>query len=393
MGNLLPPPVFSSANNAPNLVLVTETWPPEINGVAMTLSHLTDGLRSRDWRVSIVRPRQRGETQAKSDDLLTPGLPIPGYAGLRFGLPVTARLRAQWLRQRPAIVHIATEGPLGWAALKAAQSLAIPVTSTFHTNFHRYCAHYKLAWLRGMVTRHLRHFHNRTAFTMVPNDMLRHTLQQEGYRNVVVLGRGVDTRLFSPLRRSPALRRQWNVGEHDPVVIYVGRLAPEKNLGTLAAAFEQIEQRNPDARMVWVGEGPELEKLRRRYPHHVFAGSRIGDDLAQHYASADIFLFPSLTETFGNVIPEAMASGLAVVAYDYAAAALYVKHQQNGLLAAFGDRDSFIRRAMALAEQPQQIRQFGRNACAAVAQHSWDAVCSQFEHYLDVAQRGTRDAA
>jgi glycosyltransferase involved in cell wall biosynthesis len=288
-------------------------------------------------------------------------------------------------------VHIATEGPLGWAALKVARSLGIPVTSTFHTNFHRYCAHYRLGWLRGVVTRHLRQFHNQSVFTMVPNAVLRQTLQQEGYRDVVVLGRGVDTRLFNPARRNPALRATWGVAEQDPVVIYVGRLAPEKSLHTIEAAFQQIEQRNARARMVWVGDGPESEKLQRRHPRHIFTGPKLGQALAEHYASADLFLFPSMTETYGNVVPEAMASGLAVVAYDYAAATLHVKPGQNGVLVPFGDEQGFIRQAVDLAAQPQLVSEYGRKASDSVVLHSWEAVCGQFDEYLSAAVQGGRD--
>lgn len=371
-----------------NLALVTETWPPEINGVAMTLSRLAGGLRENGWRVSLVRPRQRNEsewTDPGFGQLLVPGLPIPGYAGLRFGLPVVGTLRRNWSQQRPDVVHIATEGPLGWAALQVASSLNIPVTSTFHTNFHRYCKHYRIGWLRGLVTRHLRQFHNRSAFTMVPNDVLRQDLQQEGYRNVVVLGRGVDTGLFSPARRSVELRAQWGVPEHGLAVIYVGRLAPEKNLRTLEAAFEAIERRNPLARMVWVGDGPELDRLRKSHPHHVFAGAKLGSELAEHYASGDLFLFPSQTETYGNVVPEAMASGLAVAAFDYAAAAIYVRDQHNGMLAELGDQQAFIAKAAALAADPEKIRQFKQLAPEAVSPHTWDAVCGHFDAYLRTA--------
>jgi glycosyltransferase involved in cell wall biosynthesis len=361
----------------------------------MTLSHLVDGLRARHWRVAVVRPRQRGEDAslvADPQQVLVPGLPIPGYAGLRFGLPVVRMLQLQWQASRPSIVHVATEGPLGWAAMKAAHSLDIPVTTTFHTNFHRYCTHYRLGWLRGAVTRHLRLFHNQGRCTMVPNSVLRQTLQQEGYRNVVELGRGVDTRLFNPARRNMQLRAQWGVGERDPVVLYVGRLAPEKNLSTALAAFEQIERHNARVRMVWVGDGPELSKLKRQHPRHVFAGVRTGVELAEHYASADMFLFPSLTETFGNVVTEAMASGLAVVAFDYAAAAQYIKQRQSGLLVPFGDNHGFIHKAQALVAQPQLMRLLGKSASTALAMQSWEVVCGQFEQHLRTALQGARDA-
>lgn len=372
----------------PRLALVTETWPPEINGVAMTLSRLASGLDGMGWQVGLVRPRQRVDAEEMPGQLLVPGLPIPGYAGLRFGLPVIYRLRQHWRQHRPDVVHIATEGPLGWAALHAARSLDIPATTTFHTNFHRYCAHYRVGWLRGMVARHLRTFHNRSAFTMVPNAVLRQTLQEDGYRNVVVLGRGVDTQMFNPARRSHALRTRWGVAEGDLVVIHVGRLAPEKNLVTLESAFLEIERVVPRARMVWVGDGPEFERMKRKYPHHVFAGPRLGVELAEHYASADMFLFSSQTETYGNVVPEAMASGLAVVAFDYAAAALHIQHRQNGVLVPYGDQGAFVRAAAELAVQSQQVSQYGRLAGASVEPHSWHAVCRQFNAYLHAAAQG-----
>jgi len=396
MGAIPKPLLLGGSQKALDLALVTETWPPEINGVAMTLSRLVDGLHERGWRVGLVRPRQRGETAdtaaALAMQTLVPGLPIPGYAGLRFGLPVVRTLRRQWQEQRPAVVHVATEGPLGWAAMRAARSLEIPVTTTFHTNFHRYCTHYRLGWLRGAVTRHLRDFHNQAACTMVPNALLRRSLQEDGYRNVVELGRGIDTRLFHPARRSAQLRASWGAEARDLVVLYVGRLAPEKNLSTVVDAFRQIERRDARARMVWVGDGPELDKLRRQHPRHLYAGMRTGAELAQHYASADMFLFPSLTETYGNVVPEAMASGLAVVAFDYAAAAQLIRHKQNGVLVPFGDNTGFVRKAQDLAAQPALIRQYGRAAGAALAANSWEAVSGQFERYLRAAQEGGGDA-
>jgi len=373
---------ISDQSPPPVLALVTETWPPEINGVAMTLSRLAEGMQSRGWNVLLIRPRQKGEVDAHEGHFLVRGLPIPGYPGLRFGLPMGSKLRQLWQQHRPDIVHIATEGPLGWSALSVARSLNIPVTSTFHTNFHRYCKHYRLGMLRGLVTRHLRTFHNRSVFTMAPNADICRTLLQEGYRNVVLLGRGVDTHLFDPARRNPALRAKWGADEDDVVVLFVGRMAPEKNLSATLAAYEAIATHCPRVRMVWVGDGPELSKLRQRNPEHVFCGARVGEDLAAHYASADLFLFTSMTETYGNVVPEAMASGLAVVAFDYAAAAMNIRHGENGLLVPFGDNDAFIQQAQTLSTDAPRLRQLGFTARHTVSANTWHAVCDRFEHYL-----------
>ena len=167
---------------------------------------------------------------------------------------------------------------------------------------------------------------------MVPTEQLRADLDAFGFRNLQVVARGVDTKLFNPRRRSEKIRSEWGVTPDTPVVIHVGRLAAEKNLSAMTAAFMAIRQRHPKARLVLVGDGPERENLRTQVRDAIFAGTRRGEDLAAHYASSDIFLFPGMTETFGNVTLEAMASGLPVVAYDYAAAAQYLEHETSGLL-------------------------------------------------------------
>jgi len=371
---------------ASRLCLVTETWPPEINGVAMTLSRLMTGLSAMGWQITIVRPRQKSDATSDAIDgiehWLVPGLPIPGYQGLRFGLPMLEKLRQSWREKRPDVVHVATEGPLGWAALKVARLLNIPVTSSFHTNFHRYCKHYHVGWLRGLVMRHLRGFHNQTYMTMVPNALQQAVLQDDGYQNVVVLGRGVDTQLFSPARRSESLRRAWALREDEIAVLHVGRMASEKNLSGVIEAYEAMRRLLPTARMVWVGDGPQLKRLQRHHPDHIFCGSKTGEALAEHYASADVFLFASLTETFGNVVTEAMASGLPVVAYDYAAANLFVRHGVNGMLAPVGDQATFCHMAATLANKQGHLRVMGRAARLAVEPCGWTTITAQLDHWL-----------
>jgi glycosyltransferase involved in cell wall biosynthesis len=335
------------------VALVSETWLPEINGVSRTLARLADGLGERGHAVDIVRPRQRGESStapsSRPGELCVPGLPIPGYGSLRFGLPVRSRLLQHWQQQRPDIVHIATEGPLGMAALAAARRLELPVSSSFHTNFDAYCGHYGVGWLRRLISAHLRRFHNRADLTLVPTRALAEQLARCGYQRVGVLARGIDMTLFHPLRRSPALRQTWGVGANQLVVAYVGRLAAEKNLGLVLAAFAAIRQQQPDARLLFVGDGPARAALQAAHPEHLFAGMQSGEDLARHYASADLFLMPSLTETFGNTTLEALASGLGVVAFDQAAAAELIEDGITGCRVPPGDAAAFIAAAATLA--------------------------------------------
>jgi len=376
-----------------HIAVVTETWPPEINGVAMTMQRMVQGLRQRNCRVQLIRPRQNAAETALVEngleELLLPGFAIPRYENLRFGFPGRAALNKAWRENRPDIVHIATEGPLGWGALKVALKLDIPVTTDFHTNFHNYTDHYGIGWLRGTIGRYLRNFHNQALFTFVPNEGLRREMEVQRYRNVAVIGRGIDTALFNPQRRSAELRHHWGVIEGEPVALYVGRLAPEKNLEAVAESFKAIRSHHFNARMVWVGDGPARAELEAQNPDHIFVGMKSGEELAAHYASADIFLFPSLTETFGNVTLEAMASGLAVVAYRYAAAGEYVRHGVNGLTARFDDLDEFVDLAAQLGSDPQLVGKLGSAAHRDTENMNWEAVCDQFEHYLMKAvQRG-----
>lgn len=315
------------------------------------------------------------------------GLPIPRYPNLRMGVPSKRALVQLWSLQRPDVVHIATEGALGWSALQAALHLKLPVCSDFRTNFHAYSRHYGIGWLYKPIMAYLRKFHNRTACTMVPTEALRQSLDQAGFKNLSVVSRGVDTQQFSPLRRSQALREQWGVGPDDLVCLYVGRIAPEKNLTTLSAAFDAIARRDARAKLVVVGSGPQMPELQARHPNAIFAGQRKGEDLAAHYASADLFLFPSLTETFGNVTTEAMASGLAVLAFDYAAAAQLIRKGENGLLVPIDDAAGFVQAAVAAAADLAVCRALGVQAFETARALDWSSIIARFEGVLEAVMQ------
>lgn len=374
---------------APRIAVVTETFPPEINGVAMSIGRICDGLRRRGVPLQIVRPRQPHDAPYAQADLdpdlvLMPGIQVPGYSVVRVGLPFFGRrLERAWRRQRPAVVHIVTEGPLGWTALNVARRMAIRVTSSFHTNFHGYAAHYGAAPLQGAVMAYLRHFHNRTRVTIVPTAEKRIELSRLGIRRLAVVGRGADVAQFDPALRGSALRARFGATDASPVVLHVGRLAPEKNLGLLFAAFAAIREIRPDARLVVVGDGPERARLERSYPGNFFAGIRTGAELAQFYASADLFLYPSLTETYGNVTLEAMASGLAVLAFDYAAAHEHIRQRENGFLATYGDSASFISLASEMAMASGGLHPLRHRARASAERLGWDGVVQAF---LDTLQ-------
>lgn len=369
-----------------HIAYVTETYPPELNGVALTVARVVRGLRARGHAVQLIRPRQPGEGERDTDDeWLAPGIPIPMYPQLRIGLPVIGRLSERWSRRRPELVHVATEGPLGWAAVRAARLLGIPVTSDFRTNFDQYSAHYGFGWLSGVVRAYLRHFHNSTDRTLVPTPSVRLALSGKGYERLDVLGRGVDCQLFSPAWRSETLRASWGATNGAPVLLYVGRLASEKNVPLAFRAYEAVRARVPGARMVVVGDGPLRSRLQQQTPDAIFVGQQSGTALAQHYASSDIFLFPSSTETFGNVTLEALASALLVVAFRSGAAAVHIEDCASGVLVESGDDQGFVAGACALAQQFRWLGPMRQSARDSALQATWDNVVSRFETFLAAA--------
>ncbi len=376
-----------------NIAIVTETYPPEINGVAMTMGRLVSYLREQGHRVLLVRPRRGDLPPPEGDELRLPGMCVPGYPALRFGLPVVGRLSRAWRAFRPDVVHIVTEGPLGYAALHSARALNIPVSSGFHTCFDQYTRHYGLSALQGVIAAYLRHFHNRAHCTFAPGVATRQRLLAAGYRNVIQLDRGVDAGLFDPARRCARRRAEWGVEDDQPLVLNVGRLAAEKNLDLLFDAFAAVQQRWPRAQLVLVGDGPARAALQRAHPEAVFAGLRQGEDLAAHYASADLFLFPSLSETWGNVVVEAMASGLPVLAFDYAAPAQLIDSGVNGFLCPYQDRAAFLRQAGQLPALCA-LREMGARARARCAGMSWQAIGVAMEReFIRISHKPTLQGA
>ncbi len=351
----------------------------------MTLGRLVDGLAARGHRLTIIRPRQRHESPRFSvtqrlacRQVRLPGVPIPGYPQLRLGLPASRRLRQLWALNRPDLVHVATEGPLGASAITTARKLGIPVTSSFHTNFDQYTRDYRIGWMKPVVAAWLRHVHNRTLRTFAPTRDLLARLETEGYQNLRLLSRGVDSTLFNPGRRDGSLRASWGVGLDDPVVLHVGRIAAEKNYPLLFRAFDAIKAVQPRARLVLVGDGPLLAAYQRQRPDVMFTGFYTGANLARHYASGDIYLHTSITETFGNVVTEALGSGLAVAAFDYAAAHEFIRHGENGLTAPVDDEAAFIANAVRLARDPALRARLATQGALTARGLTWDAIVDRF---------------
>ena len=368
------------------IAVVTETWPPEVNGVAMTLAKLVQGLSHRNHDVQLIRPRQTKTesplNDASLEEVLMRGMPIPRYPELKLGLPSKKTLVKTWTLRRPDVVHIATEGPLGWSALQAAKVLKLPVTSDFRTNFQSYSKHYGVGWLRKPIVAYLRKFHNATACTMVPTRELMRTLSENGFANLKVVSRGVDTKLFNISKRSTSLRASWGATENTTVLISVGRMAPEKNLDQVLKTYEALKNTGKTFKLVMVGDGPLKEQFQQRYPEIIFPGMLSQSNLAAYYASSDLFVFPSQTETFGNVTLEALASGIPVLAFDCAAARDWVQRGINGWLVAENNPDGFAAQAVSVVNNKDVLDQITHSTRQQVVHLDWDQIAEQVESVL-----------
>jgi glycosyltransferase involved in cell wall biosynthesis len=377
---------YPASRPSMRIAVVTETWPPEVNGVAVTLAKLVQSLSHRNHDVQLIRPRQakldEGISDSNLEEVLMRGMPIPRYPELKLGLPSKKTLIKAWTLRRPDVVHIATEGPLGWSALQAAKVLKLPVTSDFRTNFQSYSKHYGIGWLRKPIVAYLRKFHNATACTMVPTRELKKTLGENGFVNLKVVSRGVDTHLFNLGKRNQKLRATWGANDQTKVLISVGRMAPEKNLEQVLKVFDSLRFMGTQVKLVMVGDGPLKEQFKQRYPEIIFPGMLSQIDLANYYASSDLFVFPSLTETFGNVTLEALASGIPVLAFDCAAARDWVQTEVNGWLIPENKPDEFALKAVEIFKSETLLEAVTFSTRKQIVHLDWDQIAEQVESVL-----------
>ncbi|MEQ8345134.1 MAG: glycosyltransferase family 1 protein [Sneathiellaceae bacterium] len=330
-----------------HLALVTDAWHPQVNGVVRTLDTVCGVLRQDGHRVTVLSP----------EGFRT--MPLPTYPEVRIALFPHRRVARLLEAAAPQAIHIATEGPLGYAAWRYCRARGLPFTTAYHTRFPEYVAA-RIPLTLAPTYRLVRHFHRRAVRTMVATPTLRSELEGRGFRNLVEWGRGVDTELFRP---RPQAERDFLCLAR-PIWLYVGRVAVEKNI----RAFLDLDL--PGSKLV-VGGGPQLEALRRDYPGAHFAGAQFGEALSRHYAAGDVFVFPSLTDTFGLVMLEALASGVPVAAFPVTGPVDVIGGAAVGRL----DRD--------LATAARGALGIAADACRAFAlERSWTRSAQQFLNAL-----------
>ncbi len=363
------------------VALVTENFLPKIDGVTRTLAMLLEYLQRQRHQAIVLAPEGAPKRYAGAPVYSTPGLPLPMYPELRILLP-SPKFKHVLGRFRPDVIHVADPMVLGAAAIFWAQSLDIPVVSSYHTNLATYLPYFHLGMLTEPTWAYRRFLHGLCQVTLCPSPSTALQLKQKGFSNVEVWPRGVNGALFTPRRRSAQWRQGITANPNARIILYVGRLSYEKNLEALLAAFKTIEHEEPDAHLVLIGDGPARQELEQALAGRraTFTGFLKGEALAEAYASADLFAFPSTTETFGQAVLEAMASGLPVIAFDAEGVRDLVRHNETGLLVPEGDNDAFTDGLRSLLRQPERQAAMHTLARSAAETRTWDSVLNDLLH-------------
>ncbi len=312
------------------IALFSEVFLPKIDGITTRLRYTLECLRDAGHEALVFAPDPAVAEQAGARVVRVPSLPFWPYPGVRGALP-DPRIALELARFRADVVHVVGPVCLGVYGVLAARALRLPLVASYHTDLPRYLPLYGLGFAARVGWPLLRRLHNAAHLNLCPSTATRAELRRQGIHSVSIWRGGVDTERFHPARRSTAMRLRLGGGRADaPLLLYVGRLAPEKRLDSLCAVLDAL----PDARLAFVGDGPDRHRLKRCFARRpvTFTGFLSGDELAAAYASADVFVMPSTTETLGFVVLEAMSSGLPVVAAAAGGLVDLVRHGSNGVL-------------------------------------------------------------
>ena len=356
------------------------------DGVSLTLNRLVDHLEQNGVEVRVFAPTVDDPAIEDHAGTLTsvPSLPVPGRSEYRLSLGLTPSVREALEAFDPTLYHIATPDLLGHHALRRAHATDTPVVASYHTHFSSYLKYYHLGLLEAPVWSYLRSFYNRCRQVYVPTHAMAEVLRGQGIDSDLRLWpRGVDTTRFAPTRRADEWRRSHGIGDDEVVVAFVSRLVWEKGLDVYAEVVERLEQQGVPHHSLVVGDGPAREDLEARLPHTTFTGFLDGTELARAYASSDVFLFPSDTETFGNVTLEAMASGLPTVCADAAGSRDLVEDGTTGRLCPPGDVEAFTDAVRTLAVDDVRRRRMGTAAHKRAQDFTWPAVLGRMRRYYD----------
>jgi glycosyltransferase involved in cell wall biosynthesis len=380
------------------IALFSEVYWPMVSGVGVTLLRLVNALEARGHHVRVYSasyPIPKGESD-RPEVHRSPSVPLFLYPDVQWAFPRLRDVTEDLARFRPAVVHVATEFALGLAGLKAARQLRLPVIASAHTDYDKYAGRYGVDWALRVGWHYLRWFYGQAYRVLCPSRIYQEHLRTRGVLHTGIWSRGVDPKEFHPGFRTESYRRALGLGPDDLLVTYIGRIAREKNLTQLLAAWDALAPERGTAQLALVGRGPLEDEIRRRQiPGVHVLGLMHGPDLAEAYASADLFVFPSATETFGNSLLEAMGSGLPCLAAGAAGVLEFAQHGRNAYLVTPNSAGAIaqgLRRLMNDVELRQRLIQGG---LATAAERRWDEVYDRLlnDYQEAIENRGEIKAA
>jgi len=367
------------------IVYFSETLPPIRDGVSRTLSYLGETLHKENIDFLFYSP-VIPDKQIPWVHRIRPivSIPFTFHNTYKMGLPYFQDLYRQLDVYMPDIIHVVSPTILGVYGINYAQRRGIPVVSSYHTHFISYFPYYGMGSMEGLGWKYLHWFYNRCSATYAPSPSAAYALRKQGIERVELWQRGIDTTRFSPSFRNGELRSSIGVDAKTPILLFVARLVKEKDLDDLIIAARLLDQKRKPFKLVIVGDGPEREYMERELPNAHFTGYLTGRDLSEMYASSDLFIFPSTTETFGNVILEAFASGLPAVTVDKGGVADIVTDGINGFVARGNDPKDFSEKITMLLDNPDFMKRLGYHAKITSADYNWDAInaklIASYEH-------------
>jgi glycosyltransferase involved in cell wall biosynthesis len=380
------------------VALFSEVYWPMVSGVGVTLLRLTKALQQRGhvvrvYTASYALPKDQAD---RPEVHRSPSVPLFLYPDVQWAFPRQREIVDDLGEFRPDVVHVATEFALGLAGLKAARQLKLPVIASAHTDYDKYAARYGVDWALRLGWHYLRWFYGQAYRVLCPSRIYEQHLHARGVAHTGIWSRGVDPAEFHPRFRSSSYRQALGVGPDDLLVTYIGRIAREKNLKHLLAAWKTLAPERGSAQLALVGRGPLEDAIRkRRIPGVHVLGLMHDRMLAEAYASADIFVFPSTTETFGNSLLEAMGSGLSCLAANAAGVLEFARHGQNAWLVAPNSTSAIVQGLRRLLGESALRRQLSAGGLATAAERRWDQVYDDLleDYRAAIENRGMIQAA
>ncbi len=354
------------------------------------MNRLVDFLMKRDVEILVFGPTvENPEVNHKGEFVAVPSRPAPGRPEYRLTTGFSTEAKEKLVRFDPDIVHLATPDILGYRALRWGVKNEKIIVSSYHTHFPSYLKYYNLQWLEPLGWKYLRWYYRHCSQIFVPTPSMADELIEKGIdKGIIIWARGVETGRFNPGKRSAEWRKKYGIKEDDVVVLFVSRLVWEKNLKMYADVCKSLIEKHQNLKALVVGDGPAADGLKKMLPDAIMTGFLKGENLATAYASGDVFLFPSDTETFGSVTLEAMASGLPCVVADAAGSKSLVKNEINGYKAEVNDFDMFREKVDELVSSRQKREEMGKNSLEIAKQYSWESINGKLLNcYLEILKQ------